>query len=330
MKTPNSPHYHDKRRIWRIGFAALALTATAGFAQEAAGPMPSDSQSGTWRRLGGQPVQGQGAPMPLPVENIPAQLTIPAGALLSVRMDQTISSDRNQAGDTFTATLERPVVVDGLVVARRGETLVGRVAEAEKAGRVKGTSRLAVELLELSLVDGTQVPLRTQLIGRAGGTSTGTDATVIGTTTGVGAAIGAIAGNGGRNSIGAGPGAAIGAGAGAAAGILGVLLTRGKQTVIYPETILTFRLDQPLTVNTSRAPQAFHSVVPGDFEQAADARRREPRPVMQQRPVYGGWGGWGGPGWGPWGYPYPYYYGPRVGIGVGFGRYYGGRFGRRW
>ena len=83
----------------------------------------------------------------------------------------------------------------------------------------------------------------------------------IGVTTGLGAAIGAGA-DWGR-------GAAIGAGAGAAAGLIGVLVTRGQPSVIYPEQVLTFRIEQPETVSTERSPQAFRYVQPGEYSQPA-------------------------------------------------------------
>ena len=78
-----------------------------------------------------------------PPPAIPAQLTIKPGTYVTVRINQPLSSDRNQAGDAFSATLVRPIVVDGVVVADRGQTLGGKVTEAKKAGRVEGTSRLA-------------------------------------------------------------------------------------------------------------------------------------------------------------------------------------------
>jgi hypothetical protein len=94
--------------------------------------------------------------------DFPAQLTLPAEAWISARVDQMLSSDRNQPGDAFTLTLIQPLVANGFVVARRGQIISGRVVDAVKAGRVKGTSRLSFELTDLTLVDGQQVPVRTQ------------------------------------------------------------------------------------------------------------------------------------------------------------------------
>jgi hypothetical protein len=244
---------------------------------------------------------------------IPPQLTIKPGTFVTVRIDQPLSSDRNQQGDTFSATLARPVVVDGVVVAERGQSLSGRVVEAQKAGRVQGVSQLAVQLTDLSLVDGQRLPIQTQLVSRSGPTSEGRDASAIASTTIAGAAIGAAA-DWGR-------GAAIGAGVGAAAGIVGVLLTRGRETVIFPESLLTFRIEAPVTISTERAPQVFRWVEREDYDRPNEL---QPRPA----PVRAGCGPYGCPPppyyyGGPWS---PYYYGPGIGFYYGPRFFYGGGF----
>lgn len=248
-----------------------------------------------------------------------SQLTIPAGAWISIRVNQPLSSDRNLPGDTFTATLAQPIIADGIVVARRGQTVAGRVAEAVKAGRVKGTSRLSVEITELSLVDGQQIPVRAQLVQSSAGTSKGRDAGALATTTGGGALIGAAAAGG----VGAGMGAIAGAGAAA----IGVLVTRGHATEIYPEEMITFRTLAPITINTGRSEYAFQPIRQEDYPNTQT-------PQFVTRPVtnfaanpffydlgfgYGYSAGWGygyGRGWGP---GFGYYRGPRVIIGGGPG-----------
>ncbi len=122
---------------------------------------------------------------------VPAQLTIAPGTFFTVRVNQVLSSDRNHEGDAFSATLVKPIVVNGVIVADRGQTIQGRVSEAKKAGRVSGTSRLGLELTDMTLVDGSQVPVKTELVNRNGATSEGRDAVGIGAATGVGAIIGA-------------------------------------------------------------------------------------------------------------------------------------------
>ena len=221
--------------------------------------------------------------------NLPNQITIKPGTFITVRISQGLSSDRNQEGDIFTATLAQPIVVDGVVLANTNQTVMGRVSEAKKAGRVEGTSRLGLQITGITLADGNQANVQSTVVNRNGRSDVGSDVAAVATTTGVGAAIGAAA-DWGR-------GAAIGAGAGAAAGLIGVLLTRGHATVVYPETVLTFRLDSAVVVNTTRAPYAYRYVGPDDYNHPVEARVMQPRPAPRYAEPY------------PYPYYYPYYYG---------------------
>jgi len=245
-------------------------------------------------------------PAPPPRQAVPAHLTVKPGTFVTIRIGQGLSSDHNQQGDTFIATLAEPLVVDGIVVAQRGQTVYGRVTEAQKAGRVEGTSRLGVELTGLTAVDGQQLSIQSQMISRNGQTSTGRDAGAIAGTTALGAAIGAGA-DWGR-------GAAIGAGAGALAGIIGVLSTRGHATVLYPESVLTFRIQAPVEIATDRAPQAFRYVSGQDYGRGSYAARPPAQAYGAPPPPAPGY-------YGPAYYPYPYYW------GRGFSVYVGPRFG---
>ena len=247
--------------------------------------------------------------------SLPMPLTIPAGTWINLRVDQELSSDHNRPGDVWTATLTQPVIVNGRVIAQRGQTVGGVVAEAEKAGRAKGTSRLALEMNELMLADGRQIPIKGRLMEFRGGTSRGRDAVGVGTTVATGAAIGA--------AVNGGVGAGVGAAAGVVASTIGVLLTRGRPTVIYPETTLTFRLEAPVTfdIDNEASLRAFAPVQSEDYRQPA-LRSRSTQPGPH------------GPGYyAPYSYysPYyysPYYYGPGVGLYFGSGWGYGGGWGR--
>ena len=201
--------------------------------------------------------------------------------------------------------------MDGLVVARRGQTVIGTVATAERAGRVKGVSKLAVSLSQLTLVDGQLVNVQTALIKATGGTSNGRDALGVAGTTGFGAAVGAAAAGG--------PGAAIGAGAGFVAGITGVLLTRGRPTIIPPESLLTFRVEAPINISTVHGQVAFQPVNPEDYGTNNQARRLRRGPGPYPPPPYA------------YAYPYGYPYGyPGVYPGLYVGYYGGWGYGRRW
>ena len=310
------------KKIRTIGLSLLTAASLA-LAQDAP-PPPSPQQppapdSGGWRRVGDSNPNAQGlnapnvnAPNDAPSYNVPLQLTIKSGTFVTVRINQVLSSDHNQAGDAFTATLVRPIVVDGFVVAEPGQTLAGHVTEATKAGRAKGVSHLAIQLTDLTLVDGQQSPVQSQMITRTGPTSVGRDAGAIAGTTAVGAAAGAIGAGG--------TGAAIGAGAGAVLGTVGVLLTRGRPTIITPESVLTFQIQAPITISTERAPQAFRYVSPNDYNQPAPRlQTRAPAGYGSPAPYYYGAG-----------YPYPYGY-PFYGPGFyGPSVFFGFRGGRRW
>jgi hypothetical protein len=293
---------------WRT---ADGQDSSPAFSGSEAGPQgPGDQQAPPPFPQGQPQPPFQGQPQPNDNFGVPPRLTLPQGTFVTVRMNQWLSSDRNQQGDTFFATLAEPIVVNGIVVAQRGQNVSGRVTEAMKAGMAKGVSHLGIQLTDLTLVDGQQVSIQSQIANRQGPTSVGRVVGAVGATTALGAIVGAAAGRG--------TGAAIGAGAGAAAGIIGVLLTRGQPTVVAPETLLTFRIEAPVTIATDRAPQAFRYVEPPDYQ-------RGPGPA--QRPAYAA--SPGGYGYAPAPYPYygygsPYY---GYGFGPGFGVYVGPGYG---
>ena len=280
----------------------------------------------------GPPPQGSG-PQALPPQAYPPQayppqappqryapttISLPVGTWVTIRLNEPLSSDRNQTGDAFSGTLMEPIIANGLLIARRGEMVRGVVSEAQKAGRVSGVSHLKLELTEIQLTDGRQIQVKTKLIDRRGNTSYGRDAFAIGATTATGAAIGA--------GVNGGVGAGVGAAAGLVVSTIGVLLTRGRATVIGPETPLTFAMETPLALDNSQ--QAFQYASQQDYNAGA-------RPPM--RP---GYGAAYGPGYPPpppyyggyyaapyaYGYPYYPYYGPSVVFGFG-GRW---GYGRRW
>jgi len=167
-------------------------------------------------------------------------VTLNAGVLLPVRLVDGLNSDRNLPGDTFTATLDQELVIDGWVIAERGARVEGRVSSADRGGKVKGTSTMAIELTRLRTSDGQTISIQTDAFERQAEASHHADAAKVGGAAAVGAIIGAIAGGG--------KGAAIGAGVGGGAGAGGVLLTRGKPVTFPSETRISFRVRTPVTI----------------------------------------------------------------------------------
>jgi len=180
------------------------------------------------------------APAPVAQSMAPGDsITIPAGQPMLVRMIDSVDSSKNHVGDIFHASLETDLTVNGMLVARKGTDIYGRLAEAKEAGHLAGSSELQLELTRM-VIDGRDYPVVSSdytLQGKGRGKNT---AEKVGGGAALGAIIGAIAGGG--------KGAAIGAGVGAGAGGAVQVLTRGQQVKVPSETLLEFRLQQPATV----------------------------------------------------------------------------------
>jgi hypothetical protein len=163
-------------------------------------------------------------------------VTLPAGHLLTVRMGESLRSDRNEVGDGFFATLDQPLVIDGWLVAERGARVLGHIADIDRRGR-PATMTLQLDTLRTS--DGQRVGIRTaSFVRKADGPSKKEVATKVGIAVAIGVAIGGAAGGG--------KGAAIGAAAGGAAGA--ITASRGNTAELEVETRLTFRVDDAVVI----------------------------------------------------------------------------------
>lgn len=168
------------------------------------------------------------------------KVTLKEGSVIAIRLGETLDSEKNAIGDSFTASLSEPIVVDGFVIAERGAQVSGKIVDLGKAGRVKGVAVLQLALTAVTTADNQRVAIVTDAFLKQGPDTTKSDAAKVGVAAGIGAAIGAIAGRG--------KGAAIGAGAGGAAGTGVILATRGKPAVLPAETLVRFKLAQAVTI----------------------------------------------------------------------------------
>jgi hypothetical protein len=164
----------------------------------------------------------------------PVTVTVPSGTTLLVRMGEGVSSN-DATGKRFTTILETDLAAEGVVVAKAGTRVYGKVENSQQAGRYAGKSTLDIRLTELT-VAGKTVSIVTGPFAQAGSRSGGK--TVKGAA--VGAAIGGIAAGG----HGAAKGAAIGA---VASG-----LKKGEAVVIQSGELLEFKLQQPLSVTVQK------------------------------------------------------------------------------
>ncbi len=152
-------------------------------------------------------------------------------------MIDDVDSERDTVGQTYRASLDEPLTVDGRTVVDRGADVTVKLVDDKESGKLSGRTELTLDLVSVT-VDGKPVELDTQAITQASESRTGRTGKVVGGTAALGAIIGAIAGGG--------KGAAIGAVSGAGAGTAVQVLTKGQRVRIPSETRLTFTLQQPV------------------------------------------------------------------------------------
>ncbi len=248
---PPEPVAHTAGRSSPARGPAPVSKPSAAPAQTAATP-PAPAPTPTPAEPGGTPALPKTASPVQPPERPvakelppppPRKVTLESGALIPVRLSEGLSTDRVQTGETFAASLDKPIVVDGFVIAERGARVEGRVVDAVQAGRVKGLAQLGIQLVSLRTSDGQTVAIQTDTFTKQGPATKQQDAAKVGVGAGLGAAIGAIAGGG--------KGAAIGAAVGGAAGAGTVAATRGKPAELPSETRIEFRLSNSVTVTES-------------------------------------------------------------------------------
>ena len=217
------------------------------------------------------------------------QVLIPAGALVRIRIDQTLDSAQTKTGDRFDGVVVNDVAAEGAIAIPRGAVVHGTVVDARKSGSVSGRGELSLELTSVSL--GGQ----DYLIASDVWTHNGADKAVQSVnSTLVGGVLGALVGA----AAGGGQGAAIGAGVGGAAGLGVSAASHNGQVYVPSEGLLTFHLAQPATVATVSQEEmdrlAQGAGPAGGSQQPQLVRRRPYYPAPYPYPVYRA----------P--YPYPY------------------------
>ena len=171
-------------------------------------------------------------------EAAPAGDTIPTGAMLSIRMVDSVDSERDSVGQTFRASLDEPVMApDGRTLVPRGSDVLVKLVDDQQSGKIEGRTVLTLDIVSLK-VNGRDVEIDTTAITEESASRTGRSAKVIGGTAVLGTIIGALAGGG--------KGAAIGAASGAGVGTAAQVATKGQRVRIPSETRLTFTLQQPV------------------------------------------------------------------------------------
>jgi hypothetical protein len=187
---------------------------------------------------------------PVPAQATPARLsptvvTLQPGTSLSIRLEQSVSTDRNRSGDMFRGSLDSPLILNGFVLAERGAPVVGQIEKAKRARLLGSRADLSLRLTEVRMADGQQVAIQTSSWEEKGTHGSIGDTPKIA----AGAALGAV--------VGALSGAAKGAGfVRDNAGARKPALTGAKKRslVLTTGARFTFRVATPITITEWLAP----------------------------------------------------------------------------
>ncbi len=167
---------------------------------------------------------------------------IPAGTQLQIRTNENITADQQSAGRSYSAEIASDVTGEnGQVLIPKGSPATLVVSKAGSANL--GTSNQVALGLQSVNINGRTYNLQTNDSNQSGNRGIGANKRTAEMTGGgalLGTLVGAIAGGG--------KGAAIGAAVGAAGGAATQVLTKGSEVKVPAETLLTFKLDQPVSL----------------------------------------------------------------------------------
>lgn len=170
---------------------------------------------------------------------------LPFGTDLVVRTDETIDSSNTQTGQLYRAT-----ITEGVMDAE-GNQAIPAGAPAQllirqmTTGGVVGSAELVLDLYSVT-IDGKQYRVVTSNVDESSRKGVGKNRRTA-EFLGGGAAIGALMGG----IFGGGKGAGIGALSGAGGGMFTQVFTRGKQVKVPAESVLRFRLERRLVMQSA-------------------------------------------------------------------------------
>jgi hypothetical protein len=194
-----------------------------------------------------------GTPVPAPMEPtvsavplppVPVNATIPAGTMLTIRIDQRISVKTSRAGERFTGEIVEPILAgDNSVLVPKGALVGGVVDVSHRRGHFKGRSLLELRLTSLT-TNGTKYLLTTRDLSESKKGKGRRSAALIGG----GTVLGMIVGGATTGGVGVAVGGLVGGGAGTA--VAG--LTGNRDLDIPAESIVRFKLSEDLVVQPAQ------------------------------------------------------------------------------
>jgi hypothetical protein len=164
------------------------------------------------------------------------EITIPSGTRIVAKLDEAVSTRKNEVGDRIELTSSEPIEIDDGVEIPEGVHLIGEVTHVEGGGRLGGAPELTLRFREIGL-EGRSYDIVAEPFRVRGKSATGETAAEIGGGAVVGGVVGAIAGSAVKGAI---IGAVLGTGVAVA--------TEGGQIVLPAGTRLRVSLSEPVTV----------------------------------------------------------------------------------
>jgi len=182
---------------------------------------------------------------------------VPAGTALMVRLDTTLATFSNKAGDPFQGKLTQAVVINGTTLIPVGATVEGRVTKVTEPRRISGKPSIGLLPEAVILPTGERFYLDATLTDtNIPGTDVSSEGQFKGTghdrrdqlEAGGGAAGGMLIGG----LIGGGPGILIGGAVGATATTVH-WLSKHRSATMPAGTELTLELNRPMAMNPAAA-----------------------------------------------------------------------------
>jgi hypothetical protein len=177
-------------------------------------------------------------PTPSPAAAPKPPVSVPAGTALNVRLTQAIDVDVSQAGQTFKAIVDDPVMIGGSVVIPRGASATVQAVQVQQSGKMKGSDKISLKINSIGF-GGRVYEVVTGYVEAKGKGEGKRTARKVGGGAGLGAIVGGIAGGG--------EGAAIGAAIG---GVTGAAVASGgeEHLKLAAETRLQFQLTAAVNI----------------------------------------------------------------------------------
>jgi hypothetical protein len=188
----------------------------------------------------------------------------PAGLVIPLSLQTSISTQVAKAGDMIEAQISQPMQLGDGSSIPAGSTVAGTITDAEAGKRLSRSGSLQIKFTRLRTPDGIETPISGHLIGGIGkytdkdggdirgeGWKAKLGQTAIrgGAGAGLGAALGtAVGAIAGRSGYGAGTGAWSGAAIGGGLGAGDMLLRKGRDVTIPSGTQMQLQLDAPATI----------------------------------------------------------------------------------